>query len=141
MNRERLPGAAAAALRKYTVTILKPGKTLGNSCDHSAKRAVRFYCSGGVEHHAGCQGMWARNVLDQLTFVLRGRGGAVARHSHAEVMQACLIPLAYMKGLNSNKGLREPLRMEFARFLLTRIKNDGQWQIVTKHDSRIPSGA
>jgi ketosteroid isomerase-like protein len=34
-----------------------------------------------------------------------------------------------------------PVRTEFARFLLTWAKSDGQWRIVAEHNSRIPSGA
>ena len=34
-----------------------------------------------------------------------------------------------------------PLRTEFARFLLTWVKSEGQWCIVAEHNSRIPSGA
>jgi len=34
-----------------------------------------------------------------------------------------------------------PLRTEFARFLLTWVKSEGQWRIVAEHNSRIPSGA
>ena len=34
-----------------------------------------------------------------------------------------------------------PQRTEFARFLLTWVKSEGQWRIVAEHNSRIPSGA
>jgi len=34
-----------------------------------------------------------------------------------------------------------PLRTEFARFLLTWTKANGQWVIVAEHNSRLPSGA
>jgi uncharacterized protein (TIGR02246 family) len=33
-----------------------------------------------------------------------------------------------------------PVRTEFARFLLTWAKVDGQWRIVAEHNSRIPAG-
>lgn len=33
-----------------------------------------------------------------------------------------------------------PVRTEFARFLLTWVKSEGQWRIVGEHNSRIPSG-
>jgi uncharacterized protein (TIGR02246 family) len=119
------------------------------------ERAVALFNAGDLE-------TWATYNHDEVVFFSPHAPFAVeGKTALLQAMQALLSQSEYINWKIINPQFRVmdttgviwghyaftvkpkdgPVRTEFARFLLTWVKSDGQWRIVAEHNSRIPSGS